>query len=107
MTTAGSMQIVRQDSKYRTSSSVSDMRHIIPVTLPEVLFVTCDNLLLGYISSSQRKQNNDNITCFSCYYLTLVLGSVLCSNLMRWVGHVACMGEGRGEVCTGDRKSVV
>jgi hypothetical protein len=47
--------------------------------LPELLFVTCDNLFLGYISSLQRKQNNDNnITCFLCYYLTLILESVLC-----------------------------
>jgi len=47
--------------------------------------VTCNNLFLGYISSLQRKErkkekkNNDNITCFLCYYLTLVLGSILCS----------------------------
>jgi len=39
------------------------MRHI-SVMLPELLFVTCDNLFLGYISPLQRKQNNDNITCF-------------------------------------------
>jgi len=53
------------------------MRHI-SVTLPELLLVTCDNLFLGYISSLQRN-NDNNITCFWCYYLTLILGSVLCS----------------------------
>jgi hypothetical protein len=42
---------------------------------------------------SWRKLHNDE---FHSLYSSLNIVSVTKSRRMRWVGHVACMGEGRG-----------
>jgi hypothetical protein len=47
---------------------------------------------------SWRKLHNDELHSL---YSSLNIVRVIKSRILRWMGHVACMGEGRGEVFTG------